>query len=151
LTLRIQRQERNAREREARTAALYGMSRDLTAASSESDAATVLAKHAASVFECGTTVLLAATGSAALRQVAEIGVSGAYDAAAEGVARWVLEHARPAGLGTDTLPGARVVCFPLRSGATVLGVLMLSPRERRGLHVEDEDLLEAFAQQAALA
>jgi len=38
----------------------------------------------------------------------------------------VFEHGRPAGRGTDTLAGARVMCVPLRSGQETLGVLALA-------------------------
>ncbi len=150
LTLRIRRQERSASERERRTAALYALSRRLTSASSEADAASTLAEHVAALFACAAEVRLAGA-NATLLALGRGGPALPHDAGDEGVARWVLDHGRPAGLGTDTLPGARVVCLPLRSGAEVLGVLLLAPNTGRALHVEDEDLLEAFAQQAALA
>jgi two-component system sensor histidine kinase KdpD len=150
LTLRIRRQERSASEREGRTAALYALSRRLTSASSEADAAAALAEHVASSFQCATEVALAGP-NAGLLVSGRGGPALPHDGGEDGVARWVLEHGRPAGLGTDTLPGARVVCVPLRSGPNVPGVLMLAPKLGRALHVEDEALLEAFAQQGALA
>jgi two-component system sensor histidine kinase KdpD len=150
LTLQIRRQERSAHDREARTAALYALSKQLTTALGETEAAAALAAYTADMFRAGTAVRLAGQGPS-LREVAKAGAQLANDAAEDGVARWVLEHGRPAGLGTDTLPGARVTCVPLRSGDRVLGVLLLAPGTGRGLHVEEEDLLEAFAQQGALA
>ncbi|MFI5308543.1 MAG: DUF4118 domain-containing protein [Polyangiales bacterium] len=150
LTLQIRHQERSARDREARTAALYALSKKLTTALGETEAAAALALHAADVFHSGAAVCLAAA-SGQLAEMTRAGQPFAYGAAEEGVARWVLEHGQPAGLGTDTLPGSRVLCLPLRSGARVLGVLLLAPGTGRGLHVEEEDLLEAFAQQGALA
>jgi two-component system sensor histidine kinase KdpD len=150
LTLQIRRQEKDAREREARTAALYALSKKLTTTLNESEAAAALAEHVAEVLHAGAAVCLAATGSS-LHQAAKAGAPFAYDAAEEGVARWALEHGQRAGLGTDTLPGARVLCLPLRSGPLLLGVLVLAPSTGRPLHVEEEDLLDTFAGQGALA
>jgi two-component system sensor histidine kinase KdpD len=150
LTLRIRHQEHGARDREARTAALYALSKKLAAALGETEAASALATQAAEVFHSGAAVCMRAVGLG-LREAAKAGTPFDFDAAVEGVARWVLEHGRPAGLGTDTLPGARVLCLPLHSGAHVLGVLVLAPDSARGLHSEEEDLLEAFARQGALA
>jgi two-component system sensor histidine kinase KdpD len=149
LTLRLRREEQHAREREARTAALYALSRELGTALDEAEAAQVLARHGAELFESGAAVLLASP-TGALTETARRG-EVPFDAAEQGVARWVLEHGRPAGLGTDTLPGARVTCLPLCSGPNALGVLALAPRTARGLQLENRDLLEAFLRQGSLA
>ena len=39
------------------------------------------------------------------------------------MAQWAFEHRRPAGLGTDTLPGTEGVYFPMKGAAGVIGVL----------------------------
>ncbi|NUQ53558.1 MAG: hypothetical protein HUU19_12780 [Phycisphaerales bacterium] len=65
--------------------------------------------------------------------------------------RWVLQHGRIAGLGTDTVPGARVLCVPLRSGSSVLGVLALAPRSQSTSSHRERSVLDAFVQQGALA
>ncbi len=149
LTARIRQQEQNALDREARTASLYSFSRDLAAAPDEASAAKVVVEHAAKVFRSGAAVVLtAAQGSAT--QTASIGDVPA-DLAQDGVVRWVLEHGRPAGLGTDTLPGAPVLCVPLRSRAEVLGVLALTPADQRTLHQDEHEFLQAFSRQGSLA
>jgi two-component system sensor histidine kinase KdpD len=70
----------------------------------------------------------------------------------QAVARWALEHGEPAGLGTDTLPGSRVLAVPLVAGETTVGVIAVvareDPRRRGGAALP---LLEAFARQAGLA
>jgi len=67
-------------------------------------------------------------------------------------ARWSWQHDRPAGRGADTLPGARRLFFPLRTGrgpVAVMGIesdrpgALLSPDQRR--------LLNALADQAAVS
>ena len=43
------------------------------------------------------------------------------------VAQWAFDHGQPAGLGTDTLPGAAAVYVPLRGTQSALGVLGVRP------------------------
>ena len=147
LALRIKRQELNARERESRTAALYALSRALGTTADDRAAAAVLAAHGGDVFHAAVGVVLAPR-SGVLRLDGRAG-EVPFDAAEQGVIRWVLEHGQPAGAGTDTLPGARITCVPMRSGAAVLGVLTLSGG--RALDLETRDFLETFVRQGALA
>ncbi|HEU4987744.1 MAG TPA: ATP-binding protein, partial [Rhizobiaceae bacterium] len=67
-------------------------------------------------------------------------------------AKWSWENNRPAGRGADTLPGARRLFLPMRTGRGPVGVIgidsdksgpMLDPEQRR--------LLDALTDQAALA
>jgi len=67
-------------------------------------------------------------------------------------AKWVWERATPAGRGADSLPGARRLYLPMRTGRGTIGVIgldsdkpgpLLSPDQRR--------LFDALADQAALA
>ncbi len=67
------------------------------------------------------------------------------------VARWVLEHGSAAGVGTETLPGERVLCIPLRTFGDVLAVLALRPSRERGLTAQQRSFLEALVRQTALA
>ncbi|MGU3537686.1 DUF4118 domain-containing protein [Methylobacterium sp. A54F] len=76
----------------------------------------------------------------------------ALDAADLAAAQWAFDNDRPAGRGADTLPGARRLFLPLRTGRGTLGLVgldadrpgpLLSPEERR--------LLDALCDQGALA
>ena len=67
-------------------------------------------------------------------------------------AKWAWEHNRAAGRGSDTLPGAKRLFLPMRTGRGAIGVVgidsdkpgpLLTPDQRR--------LLDALADQAALA
>ncbi len=150
LTARLRRQERDARGREARTAALYALARDLASATSEQEAAQAAALHATGVFGGEAFVLLSESDG-------RLVVRGRHPASADlseqelAVARWASDHGQPAGRGTGTLPGARVTCVPLRSGGRPLGALAVIPSSREILEVEQRRFLEAFAGQAALA
>ena len=67
-------------------------------------------------------------------------------------AKWAWENNRPAGRGSDTLPGAKRLFLPMRTGRGAIGVVgidsdkpgpLLTPDQRR--------LLDALIDQAALA
>jgi two-component system sensor histidine kinase KdpD len=67
-------------------------------------------------------------------------------------AKWAWDHNRPAGRGSDTLPGAKRLFLPMRTGRGAIGIVgidsdkpgpLLTPDQRR--------LLDALIDQAALA
>jgi len=150
LTLRIRRQEQETRLREERTRALYALSRDLVSALDEGQVAEVAARHTVAVFGGGAVILLPdETGLLVAR--GKGGLVVPLEAPEMGVARWVLEHGRPAGPGTDTLPGARLTCAPIQSSSAALGVLALSPNQGALLRSEQRHFLDACVRQTALA
>jgi len=67
-------------------------------------------------------------------------------------ARWTWEHNRSAGRGADTLPGAKRLFLPLRTGRGIVGVLGID-RDRLGplLTPDGRRLLDALADQVAVA
>ena len=67
-------------------------------------------------------------------------------------ARWTWEHKRPAGRGADTLPGAKRLFLPFRTGRGPVGVLGIDRDEPGPLLTPDgRRLLDALADQAAIA
>ena len=150
LTSRIRRGEQEARGREVRTAALYALSRDLSSSLDPDQVAAVTAQHAAEILRAGVAVLLP-NASGTLRLGAKAGRDLLLETQELGVAQWVFEHGRPAGRGTETLAGARVMCVPLESGGEALGVLALGFEESEPQRTEQRRFLEVFARQAALA
>src|SRR5690606_17151360 len=67
-------------------------------------------------------------------------------------AHWAWEHNRPAGRGADTLPGAKRLYLPLRTGRAAIGVVGLdSDKDGPLLTPEQQRLFDALADQAALA
>jgi two-component system, OmpR family, sensor histidine kinase KdpD len=149
LTLRLRRQEEAALLREERTAALYALSQHLGSALDVDQVAAVTARHAADVFEAAAVVLTPQGEGLRVRSAWPVGASlGAEEL---GVARWVLEHGRVAGLGTDTLPGAKALCVPLWVGAEPLGVLALVPPTAQPFASEQRGFLEVSRRQVALA
>lgn len=158
------RQAIAAREREARTASLYSMARELTASESEVQVAAVAARHVATAFE--SDCLVAARAPAAVGGVDVLASDGAPDwidsGAAPGhvarersVARWVLDNGTPAGVGTRTLAGSVGRFVPLTTGQGLVGVLAIRPRSEdarlRLLTADRLLLLDALASQIALS
>ena len=149
LAARIRGQAEAAREREQHTAALYALSRRLADARNASDLALAVSDQVHETFGAPATVLLPddAGGFAALT-----GGAAAPSDAAQGVARWVLEHGQPAGVGTDTLPGADALYVPITTSGHALGVLRVETREtRQARDPIERQLLEAIADQAGIA
>ncbi len=147
---RVRARERESRSREANSAALYALAKDLGAAADAASVARAIALRAAEAFDGAVAVLLPESDGT-LSEAARFG-DAALDARDRGVARWVHEHGRAAGLGTDTLPGSRASCVPLRAEGRALGVIVFVPRAAG--HAQDAEqrrLLEALAQQGALA
>ncbi len=67
-------------------------------------------------------------------------------------AKWSFETNRPAGRGSDNLPGARRLFLPLRTGRGAVGVVGLdSPRPGPMLTPEQRRLFHALSDQAAVA
>jgi two-component system sensor histidine kinase KdpD len=74
------------------------------------------------------------------------------DVADLAAARWTWEHGRAAGRGADTLPGAKRLFLPLKTGGGPIGVLGIDREETGPLLTPDgRRLLDALTDQAAIA
>ncbi len=133
------RQQTLSARTEARTSReLFGLSRQLTSATTEDEAAESLARYVGRAFdvEC---VVLARVGLNDLRLAGASTTTLDLSDADMAAARWTAEKGEPTGRGADTLPGARWLFLPLRTSRLVSGVVgvaratPLSPSERRRL------------------
>jgi two-component system sensor histidine kinase KdpD len=151
LNANVRLQERIAGHRERRTALLYAMTRQLAASSGWEDMARIAVRHVSEVFACHTVLLFPdAAGHAIHPQAAP--QADSYRGAALGIAQWVLDHGKPAGLGTDTLAGAAGLYLPVRGAQRTLGVLAVLPGNRRRVTLPEQfRLLETFVAQIGLA
>jgi len=151
LTVRLRRQAAVAREREARTASLYAMSRDLAAAPDEAAILDAAARHISAVF-LSQTLLLLPDDRGNLVEKAGKSVTYLLDTREHAVAQWVFDHGRRAGKTTDTLPAAKGLYIPLKTSRGIVGVLGVHPADPQLLvSPERMHLLEAFGDQIALA
>jgi two-component system sensor histidine kinase KdpD len=150
LATRLRRQERDATAREERTAALVALSSELGSVVELSGAAERIARIAARTFQA-SAALLRRDASGRLEQLAAHPESLVLEANELAVSRWALEHARMAGAGTDTLPGARSLAVPLGAEREPLAVLALLREGAPPLGAEQRSFLQAFCRQAAIA
>ena len=150
LTSRIQRQAGVASVRERRTAALYSMTRQLSSTRGMERLLQIAVQHVSEVFESDVVGLMPdADGRLLVRAGNE---RFPFSPRERSVAQWVFDLARPAGMGTDTLPAAEAMYVPLVATRGPVGVLGVHPaRPSRLLTADQIQLLEAFASQAALA
>ncbi len=151
LVANVRAQSRVAGARERRTALLYAMSRELAASRQIEELAKVAVRHVAESFE-SLAVVLSPDATGRLHHPTGTPLPSSLRAADLSVAQWVFDSGRPAGYGTDTLPGSPAQYQPLKGSNQTLGVLAVLPsRRRRLLLPEQQHLLETFAGQIALA
>lgn len=151
LTLRVREQAEAARRRERRTAALFGLSRDLARERKKERLSEIAVKHIGEVFRSQVVILV--PNEHGRLAVLSTGVGTfAVDEKETGVAQWVMENRQVAGIGTDTLPGAKALYLPMISSSGPVGVVGILP-ENSGAPFEPEQihLLETFANQTAMA
>ncbi len=151
LTASVRQQTRIAGHRERRTAALYAMSRELARTRGVDNMTVVAVRHIDDVFSSQAMVLLPGSDGR-LRYPRQDEARASLWRADLSIAQWVYHHNEPAGLGTDTLAGARAFYLPIHGSKQTFGVLAVLPSNpRRILLPEQRHLLETFAGQLALA
>jgi two-component system sensor histidine kinase KdpD len=151
LAARVRLQAVTAQGRARTTEALYAFSRKLASVATLDDALWVTAYQMASMLQLRVVLLLPDhNGSIEVR--AGYPPEDMLDAADLAAAKWTFEHDHPAGRGADTLPGAKRLFVPMRTGRGAIGVVGLDG-DRQGplLTPEQRRLLDALADQAALA
>src|SRR4030042_1225040 len=113
LTTTIRHKARVAREKERQTAALYEMSKNLTAINSLEELLRVAAEQISRIFDSRVAILMPRTEE---KLEIRAGFPFAADDVREGmVAKWVFRHGHLAGAGTGTLSAVKSIYLPLRS------------------------------------
>jgi two-component system sensor histidine kinase KdpD len=139
-----------ATERARVTESLYSFSRKLAGAGTLDDVLWATAYQTALMLKVRVMLLLPENGSIAVK--AAYPPEDILDEADLAAAKWAWENDRAAGRGSDTLPGARRLFLPIRTGRGAVGVMgmdndkpgpLLTPDQRR--------LLDALRDQGALA
>ncbi|MCS0457118.1 MULTISPECIES: sensor histidine kinase [Rhizobium] len=151
LTATVQRQAAAARQRARTTEDLYLFSKKLAGTGTLDDVLWATAFQLASMLKVRVVLLLPEEGTIAVK--AGYPPDDTLDEADIAAARWAWEHNHAAGRGADTLPGAKRLYVPLRTGRAAVGVIGLDNDRRDGrlLMPEQQRLLDALADQAALA
>ena len=149
LTARLRAQQAAEREREERATTLYLVTRELAEAKDFAELLGAAIRQLGAVFKADVAVLLpAAEGSEELVPY-PFGTLDVSEKEAS-VAAWVFRHAKDAGHGTDTLPSAQALYLPLVTPTGCLGVIGLRLRKRRGLSLQQRNLLDSSLRQIAL-
>jgi two-component system, OmpR family, sensor histidine kinase KdpD len=151
LTLRVRQQAEAARLRERRTATLYKLSRDLVRERGAIRLSEIAMKHIGDVFDSQVVILIPDEQNR-LAPAVSGPLAATLDQQEVSVAQWVYEHRQPAGLSTDTLPGAKALYLPLVASSGAVGVVGILPKNTEdGFEPEQFHYLEAFANQTATA
>jgi two-component system sensor histidine kinase KdpD len=147
---RVRSQAVIAVNRARTTESLYAFSRKLASAASLDDVLWATAYQIASMLKVRVVLLLPEDNTIAVR--AGYPPEDTLDASDLAAATWAWKNDRAAGRGADTLPGARRLFLPMRTGRSAVGVVgidsdkpgpLLTPDQRR--------LFDALIDQAALA
>jgi two-component system sensor histidine kinase KdpD len=148
LTTRLRMQEREAIQRERRTAALLAFTREVSAATDEAEVAAVAVRHLEAGLDAAAAILVPDPGGG-LVAAAGLMPLGGQEAA---VARWAFDHRQSAGHGTTTLSGTRILAIPLVDGEAAMGVITLQTRKDAPTFDADQiHLLDALARQSTAA
>jgi len=150
LSARVRAQAVSARERAATMENLYMFSRKLAGVFTLDDLLWAAAFQFAQMLKVRVVILLPEGKTIAVR--AGYPPEDMLDEADLAAAKWVWEHASPAGRGADTLPGAKRLFLPMRTGRGMVGIVGLDC-DRAGplLTPEQRRLFDALSDQAALA
>ncbi len=149
LVARARSQTETIRTREAQTATLYALSRDLSSAPNLKAILEAIIHHVSDAVDAQIAILLP-EGESLNVQASSTGFS--LEEKQKSVALWAYRNGKMAGRGTDTLSSSELIYFPLPSIGRVVGVMAVKLSHPDGeLPPESLRLLEAFAVQVALA
>ncbi len=150
LAARLHRQATAARQRARMTDELYQFSRKLAGTGTLDDVLWATAYQIAAMLRVRVVILMPESETLAVK-VGYPPDDTLVDADIA-AARWAWEHEQAAGRGAYTLPGAKRLYMPLRTGRTPIGVIGLD-NDKPGplLTPEEQRLFDALADQAAVA
>ena len=150
LASRTRAQAKVAQTRARVTEALYTFARKLAGCVSTDDVLWATAYQMASMLGLNVVLLMPEDGRLELK--AGYPPEDTLDSADLAAAQWAWTNNRPAGRGADTLPGAKRLFVPMRTGRGAVAVVGLDS-EKPGalLPPEQRRLLDALTDQSALA
>jgi len=150
LTARTREQVVSAQRRARDATELYTFSRKLAATGELDDLLWAFCYQVAALLKVRNVVLLPEDGRIAVR--AGYPPEDELDDADLAAAKWTWDRNQPAGRASDTLPGAKRLFLPMRTGRGIIGVLGLD-RDRPGpiLTPDERRMLDALSDLVAVA
>ena len=147
---RVRTQAVSALDRVRTTEPLYAFSRKLASTAKLDDVLWATAYQIALMLKVRVVLLLPDDGVISVK--AGYPPEDDLDKADLAAANWAWSHDRPAGRGSDTLPGTKRLFLPMRTGRGSIGVIGIDD-DRSGplLTPEQRRLLDALVDQGALA
>jgi two-component system sensor histidine kinase KdpD len=147
---RVRSQAIVAAARARTTESLYAFSSKLAGAGTLDDVLWATAYQAALMLRVRVVLLLPDGGSFAVK--AGYPPEDMLDDADIAAAKWAWQNNRPAGRGSDTLPGSKRLFLPMATGRGAIGVVGIDSDKSGPLFSPDERrLLDALIDQSALA
>lgn len=150
LAVRTRTQTESARREARTTAELYAFSSKIAGVVELDDLLWIVVTHLARLLKAEIVILMPEQGKLGTR--AAFPPDSELNEADLAAARWSWDADRPAGRGTDTLPGGRWLFAPIRTGRAVVAIIGVLPqKEGHTLSAGERRLLEAVGNQAAVA
>lgn len=151
LMANVRSQAKVAAHRERRASVLYAMSKELATSQTEEEIVRTAVQHLHAEFG-SRNVILFPDHNGRMVYPKQKAIAESLHGVDLSVAQWVLDHNEMAGQGTNTLPGAEAIYFPIYNEGKVLGVLALLPVNLRRVFLpEQQKLLETFLRQIGQA
>lgn len=149
LMARLRQREQVLMSREERVAAVYNFSRLLSRSTSLDETVFKTIEFIGGFFNARVSMNLREKNGKLDLKPAE-GSTRKLSPKEGSVAFWVFEHKKPAGRHTDTLPLSAGTYYPLISTGGIVGVLGLRLPRRGQLRPDQEEILFAFVNHAAI-
>lgn len=149
LMARLRLREQVLMTREERVAAVYNFSRILSRSTSLQETVSKTIEFISRFFLARVSLNLREKDGKLNLQAAE-GSNRKLSPKEASVAFWAFENKKPAGCHTDTLPLAAATYYPLISTGGIVGVLGLRLRKKIRLRPDQEEILFAFVNHAAI-
>ncbi|MFZ4620621.1 MAG: ATP-binding protein [Bacteroidota bacterium] len=148
LTARIRSRERTVRRREAHSSALFALTKELTAAKTQDEAAAAAIRHLSTFFSGEVSIFLSQPDGD-IFTAAHPSSMYAVDEKEFSVAAWVYWNEKKAGRFTDTLPSSSATYYPISGPRYPLGVIGLRTKSDKQFSLDQESLLQNFIAQIA--
>jgi two-component system sensor histidine kinase KdpD len=147
---RVRTQAVAAMDRARTTEALYSFSRKLAGGGTLDDVLWATAYQTALMLKVRVVLLLPENGSIAVK--AGYPPEDTLQDADIAAAKWAFENNRPAGRGSETLPGAKRLFLPMQTSRGIVGIMGIDSDKQGALLTPDQRrLLDALIDQGALA